>query len=174
MMRHVLRAAVLPVAIACSPSGSDDNLAAARRRADAVQDTGFAAVQARGAVAMGVDQYTSSHVFEPLADGGRIALQRDVPDTAGVAQIREHMRTIAAAFANGDFRLPGFVHDRAVPGAAVMAEKRLAITYVVESLPRGGALRLRSADSTVVRAIHDFLAFQRQDHHAEGDTTRHD
>lgn len=132
----------------------------------AAGDSGFAGVQARGAVAMGVDQYTSRHIFEPLADGGRIELQRDREDAAGVSQIRTHMGEIALRFAAGDFRLPGYVHDRAVPGTAVMAAKRSVITYAVESLPLGAAVRVRSSDAEAVRAIHEFLAFQRQDHHA--------
>jgi len=165
MTHYLTCAVVITVAIGCAPGRSDEE-SAARRRAEAAQDSGFAAVQSRGAVAMGVDQYTSTHVFEPLPDGGRIELQRDVTDNAGIAQIRTHMRTIATAFANGDFRLPGFVHDRNVPGTAVMIAKRGTITYVVETLPRGAAVRLRSADSVAVRAIHEFLAFQRGDHHA--------
>ncbi len=115
---------------------------------------------------MGVNQYTSTHIFEPLADGGRIELQRNASDTAGAAQIRRHMRTIAAQFAAGNFRLPGFVHDRDVPGTAVMALRRSSVRYTVDSLPWGAALRLRSQDPTAVAAIHEFLAFQRQDHHA--------
>ena len=115
---------------------------------------------------MGVDQYTSSHVFEPLADGGRIELQRDHEDAAGASRIRAHMGEIAVRFAAGDFRLPGYVHARAVPGAAVMAAKRSVITYAVESLPLGAAVRVRSRDPEAIRAIHEFLAFQRQDHHA--------
>ena len=43
---------------------------------------------------MGVDQYTSQHVFEPLPTGGRIVLQRKEADSAGEAVIREHMRTM--------------------------------------------------------------------------------
>lgn len=35
-------------------------------------DTSFAATQARRQMVMGVDQYTSAHVFEDLPDGGRI------------------------------------------------------------------------------------------------------
>jgi hypothetical protein len=53
-----------------------------------------------------------------------------------------------------------------VMGVNVMAQCRAAISYAVESLPRGGAVRVRSDDSVAVQAIHDFLAFQRQDHHA--------
>jgi len=142
-----------------------------RRPLDAAADSGFAGVQRRGAVVMGVDQYTSRHVFEPLPDGGRIELERSVDDSVGAAQIRRHMLMIARQFSAGDFCLPGIVHDREVPGTRVMAERRALISYTVESLPRGSAVRVRSSDSAAVRAIHEFLAFQRQDHHA---SARHD
>jgi hypothetical protein len=132
----------------------------------AANDSAFAGVQERGAAAMGVNQYTSHHIFQPLPDGGRIELQRDVDDSAGILQIRAHMHLIAARFAAGDFRLPGYVHARTVPGTVVMAAKRASITYTVESLPHGAAVRVRSADAGAVEAIHRFLAFQRQDHHA--------
>jgi hypothetical protein len=142
------------------------------RRAAAAADTGFAAVQARGGVAMDVDQYTSTHRFEPLPDGGRIQLQRDVADSAGRARILAHMGRIAEAFAAGDFRLPGFVHAREVPGTRVMATERGKISYAVESLPRGAALRLRSSDRAAVEAIHEFLVFQRMDHRAAAHHSR--
>ena len=117
---------------------------------------------------MGVDQYTSAHVFEDTPDGGRVVLDRSVDDSAGVATIRAHMRDIAAAFARGDFAIPGFVHARDVPGTAVMSAKRGAITYTPADRPRGGELRIASSDPEAVRAIHEFLAFQRQDHRAAG------
>ncbi len=134
-------------------------------------DSGFPGVQSRGQVAMGVNQYTSTHLFTPLPDGGRIELQRNGADSAGTEQIRQHMTLIAQQFKGGDFHLPGFVHARDVPGTAVMAAKRAALEYSVESLPRGAALRIRTADPEAVAAIHTFLAFQRQDHHAGA---RHD
>jgi hypothetical protein len=129
-------------------------------------DERFSEVQERGRVAMGVDQYTSTHVFEPLADGGRIELQRDSADAAGTATIRAHMEDIRAAFARGDFRIPGFVHAMEVPGTATMAERKEAIRYEVRELPRGAELRLTTSDTTALRAIHEFLAFQRSDHRA--------
>ncbi len=141
-------------------------------RGDAPDDAAFAAVQARGETVMGVDQYTSSHVFEPLPDGGRILLQREAEDSAGAASIREHMRHLAGAFAAGDFRLPGLVHAREVPGTAAMAARRAAITYTADTLPRGGEVRIRTTDDAAVRAVHEFLAFQRADHRAGGH--RHD
>jgi hypothetical protein len=155
----------------CSGSPGVAERAEPRHRA-ADADSGFVGVQARGREAMGVDQYTSTHLFEPLPDGGRIELQRDVSDSAGRAQIMAHMGRIAAAFAAGNFTLPGFVHAREVPGIKVMASEREKISYTVESLPRGAALRLRTTDTAAVEAIHEFLAFQRMDHRAGPDHTR--
>jgi hypothetical protein len=122
-------------------------------------------MQERGKIAMGVDQYTSTHHFDMLPDGGRIALERDVPDSAGVSQIRAHIREIARAFKAGDFSTPATVHMQDVPGAKVMAEKRAAITYEPRDLPRGAELRIRTSDSAALRAIHEFLTFQRSAHH---------
>lgn len=132
------------------------------------QDTAFAAMQDRGKEAMGVDQYTSSHVFESLPDGGRIVLRRDVADRAGVEAIRAHMRHIAERFAAGDFALPGFVHAQEVPGTRVMTERKALITYVADTLPRGGEVRIVTRDAASLEAVHAFLDFQRHEHHAAG------
>ena len=134
----------------------------------AAQDTTFAGVQSRGRAAMGVDQYTSTHRFDALPDGGRIELQRDSADSAGVATIRAHIRAIATAFRSGDFSTPAFVHMRMVPGTDVMAAKRTLISYEPRDLPRGAELRIRTTDPDAVAAIHRFMAFQRSDHHAGG------
>ena len=127
----------------------------------------FAAMQSRGAHVMGVDQYTSAHVFEDLPDGGRVVLDRDdAVDTAAIATIRAHMRDIATAFRADDFTKPFQVHAQAVPGTAVMRERRATISYEAIDRPRGGEVRIRSSDSVAVRAIHEFLEFQRQQHHS--------
>lgn len=128
-------------------------------------DTAFAAMQQRGKTAMGVDQYTSTHHFDALPDGGRIELQRDVDDSAGIAQIRAHLQGIAKTFAEGDFTTPAFVHMRDVPGTKVMAAKRGAITCTYRELLRGGEVRIVTTDREALAAIHEFLAFQRQEHH---------
>ena len=139
----------------------------------ASSDSAFDEAQARVHVAMGVDQYTSFHNFEPLPDGGRIRLQSDPGDSAGVAQIRAHMRLIAGAFGRGDFAIPGFVHDREVPGTAVMAARRSGIRYTPDTLPGGGQVRLESSDPLAIAGIHEFLAFQRLDHRSAGHDRAH-
>jgi hypothetical protein len=117
---------------------------------------------------MGVDQYTSAHVFEALPDGGRIVLQRQADDSAGTVAIRAHMAVIAEQFRRGDFAIPGFVHAQGVPGTAVMAAQRARITYTADTLPRGGQVRITTTDPAAVTAVHEFLAFQRREHHAAG------
>jgi hypothetical protein len=149
------RALLLTALVACSAGNEKSS------------DSAFAHVQQRGAKVMGVDQYTSQHVFEPLPDGGRIVLQRQEDDSAGTAIIREHMWKIAQAFSAGDFTLPGAVHAMAdVPGTQQMRELRNEITYTAQDLPRGGEVVISTTNPRAVAAIHDFLAFQRKDHRA--------
>lgn len=164
--------AIAVLVLAVGLGGCDRNTSAASDAASpASNDSAFAALQERGAspAAMGVDQYSSVHRFVDLPDGGRIELQRAVDDSAGVEQIRSHLRHIEQAFSQGDFQIPGFVHGRAeVPGTQVMAERREAIEYEFRELPKGGELRIRTRDSEAVAAIHSFLAFQRGDHRTNG------
>jgi hypothetical protein len=154
----MLLAAVLVTARAAAAQAAHDH----HPRTDS--DTAFASMQARGQAAMGVDQYTSTHQFEDLADGGRIELQRDSSDHAGVAEIRAHLQRIAKAFAAGNFNVPGFVHAGEVPGTSVMRERRARISYRFSPLPGGGQVRITTSDPTARRAVHEFLAFQRREH----------
>jgi hypothetical protein len=136
-------------------------------------DTAFAALQERGREVMGVDQYTSAHQFEDLADGGRIVLQRDSSDTAGVRTIREHLRGIARSFAAGDFQQPGLVHAQEVPGTKEMVARPQAIHYRFKPLAGGGEVRIKTRDPKAVEAIHAFLAFQRHEHRVSGSAHTH-
>lgn len=138
--------------------------------AQAPTDTSFTALQQRGKLVMGVDQYTSMHRFDDLPDGGRIVLVRAPDDAAGVRTIRAHLADIARAMSAGDFAHALTVHGHDLPGTAVMRERRAAIGYRVDMLPGGGAVRITTRDAAAVRAIHQFLAAQRGEHHAGGAT----
>jgi hypothetical protein len=63
-----------------------------------------------------------------------------------------------------------FVHDQVPPGVPVMKEKRTEIFYTFEVLPAGGTVRIKTTNPDALKAIHDFLRFQIDDHHT-GDTT---
>jgi len=126
------------------------------------------ALQARGKMAMGVDQYKSAHHFDVLPDGGRIALEMKNDDSLSIAQIRAHLKLIQYAFQAGDFSTPEFVHMRAMPGTAVMARRKDLIRYTYSDLPRGGQVRITTSDAASLQAIRQFMSAQRGDHKAEG------
>ena len=158
MRNEILLSTLLAVA-ACGP----------RPGTAASSDAAFGKVQERGEAIMGVDQYTSAHVFEDLPDGGLIVLERaDGSDSAGVATIRAHMREVAADFRAGDFAKPFAVHAMEVPGTATMAKLKDRITFEATDRPAGAEVRIRTSDATAVTAVHEFLAFQRSDHRAAG------
>src|SRR6185503_6595887 len=135
-------------------------------------DSSFAAMQARGKMAMGVDQYASAHQFDITPDGGRIELQRNAFDSLDVAQIRAHMKLIKHAFEAGDFSTPAFVHMRDMPGTAIMSQKKNLIRYEYGDLPRGAEVRITSTDAEARSAIRAFLQAQRDEHHATGKDSR--
>ncbi|HEU5219680.1 MAG TPA: hypothetical protein VFU23_13555, partial [Gemmatimonadales bacterium] len=129
-------------------------------------DSGYQAMKARGAVAMGVDQDRSTHKFTSLPDGGLIRLTSDVDDSAAIAAIRKHFSEIETAFAAGDFRIPAMVHAQEVPGTAVMTARASAISYRRREVDRGAELRITTRDKAALAAVHQFLLFQRTKHHA--------
>jgi hypothetical protein len=145
----------------------------AESASDAPGEREFAALQARGAEVMGVDQYTSTHRFDKFPDGGRIELQRDADDAAGTQEIRAHLRRIATAFSEGDFSASARVHGVEPPGTEVMRARRDLISYTVSDMPRGAELRIRTGDGEAIAAIHRFMDFQRGDHRSGGADTSH-
>lgn len=132
----------------------------------ATNDSAFRALQQRGRGTMGVDQYASQHRFTDLPDGGRIELQMREADPAEIAQIRRHLQQVALEFSRGIFTAPDSTHAMVVPGTTVMAAKKAAIRYDFRPLPRGGEVRITTQDPEALRAIREFLAFQRGDHRA--------
>ncbi len=130
-------------------------------------DSVFQAMDARHGQAVGVDRMTLAHQFEATEQGGDIILERDVHDEMGVTQIRAHLLMIARAFARGDFAIPGFVHEKPVPGTSVMTQLANRIAYSVEDLPHGGVIHIRTEDPEALKAIKSFIAFQIAEHKTE-------
>jgi hypothetical protein len=122
-------------------------------------------MQGRGQVAMGVDQYRSTHQFEALSNGGRIELQKNDTDPRDVATIRSHLKEVMSRMRHGDFSTSEFVHAQEPAGARVMAARRDFIQYSYADLPRGGEIRMATNDADALRAIHAFIAFQQNQHH---------
>jgi hypothetical protein len=119
---------------------------------------------------MGFSHENSAHHFHLLPDGGTIeVVVNDAKDTATRNEIRMHLSHIAKMFFDGDFQVPMFIHDTVPPGVPAMKSKSSAINYVYEPTQNGGLVRVSSADGEAVKAIHEFLVFQIDDHRT-GDT----
>ena len=128
-------------------------------------------VDHRHGAATGIDNASSGHHFLLRKDGGEIRLGvSDPSDIASRDRIREHLKTVAAAFGRGDFDLPNRIHGTVPPGVAVMQARKAQIRYAYAETENGAAVRIVTKDAEALAAIHEFLSFQISDH-GTGDTT---
>ena len=102
-------------------------------------------------------------LFEPLQTGGRIELQTEAADADRVRRIRRFLRDLMLALRSGDFSAPRVTHLSTVPGAEAMAARRGVIYYSYRELPGGGELTITTRDLDAVRAVHNFLLFERSE-----------
>jgi hypothetical protein len=122
-------------------------------------------LKARGAAAMGFDQEKTTHHFNLAADGGAIEVSvTDPSDAASLAQVRSHLKEIAAAFGRGDFSSPYATHAETPPGVAALQQHGLMVTYRFVETATGGVVRISTADDTARRAVHEFLRYQIREH----------
>jgi len=119
----------------------------------------------RGAAAMSFDQDATTHHFRLTRSGGRIEVSvNDPSDAATLKQVREHLKTIAAAFAQGTFDKPFATHGEIPPGVPTLQRRNNAVDYRYEDLPAGGAVAIASRDRRAVAAVHAFLRYQIREH----------
>jgi hypothetical protein len=127
-------------------------------------------VEKHGDEAMGFPHDETTHHFHLYSDGGAIEVNvNDSKDSQNIQAIRSHLAHIVTMFSNGEFSIPMFVHDQVPPGTAMMKEKRAEISYSFEELPAGGKVRIKTTNPDALKAIHEFLRFQIEDHQT-GDT----
>jgi uncharacterized protein (TIGR03435 family) len=132
---------------------------------DSTHDKHAADVDMRGDHAMGFSHETSKHHFELLSDGGIIQVDAlSDSDTATRDQIRQHLAHIAAMFSANVFDIPMFIHGMVPPGVPTMKEKHAEITYSYMAMATGGMVRITTLDPVALKAVHDFLEFQIEDH----------
>ena len=107
-------------------------------------------LKARGGVAMGFDQDKTTPHF------------RLAPD--GVAQVRTHLKEIAAAFSRGDFSSPFATHGETPPGVSILRQRRQKVAYRYAESANGGVVRITTVDETARDAVHEFLRYQIHEH----------
>ncbi len=124
-------------------------------------------VQKRGEAheGMGFSQTETTHHFILTTNGGYIQVTANDPsDQESIEQVQMHFNHIAKSFAQGDFSIPHFVHDRIPPGVKTMQKLSKQITYSTEKLENGAKLVISTSSPQALGAIHDFLRFQISDH----------
>jgi hypothetical protein len=122
-------------------------------------------VNERGDKAMGFSHEKTTHHFLLKENGGIIQVEvNNADDVESRSSIRSHLSHIAVMFSEGNFETPMFIHDREPAGVSVMKELKNSITYKYEESERGGKVIVSSNNSDAVKAIHDFLRFQIEDH----------
>ena len=123
-----------------------------------------AEVAVAGAQVMPFDLDRTTHVFEPVDDGGVQSVVSDDGDAEQVSLIRAHLAEEAERFARGDFHDPAMIHGDHMAGmhALVMGHERLPISY--REVPEGGEIRYRTEDPELVRAVHEWFEAQVRDH----------
>ena len=118
----------------------------------------------RGEQGMGFSQTETTHHFLLKPDGGVIQVEVNASDAGQLADVRMHLHHIAAAFQQGDFDIPMFVHDTVPPGEPEMKALRGQIHYTLEETKTGGRVVISSTNKDAVEAVHQFLIFQIQEH----------
>ena len=146
--------------VAEEPAHNHDDMADCPMKAEHA-----AGVDDRGDKGMGFSHTKTTHHFRMMKDGGAIEVTaNDASDLKSRDPIRGHLAHIAKLFGQGNFDIPMFVHDQKPPGTDVMERMKSNIVYQYEELETGGRVRIITADPQALRAVHDFLRFQIQEH----------
>jgi hypothetical protein len=122
-------------------------------------------VNERGDHTMGFSHDKTAHHFRLKDDGGIIEVTTiSSDDAASRDQIRRHLKHIAQMFSEGDFSAPMFIHGQTPPGVETMKRSKAEIKYQYEESDLGAKVRITTANAEAVKAVHEFLRFQIQDH----------
>lgn len=128
-------------------------------------------VNERGDRVMGFDHQKTKHRFLLHPDGGSIEVTaNEAGDTESRDLIRKHLRHIAGMFSEGNFKAPMLIHARTPPGVSTMRRLKAEIKYDYEETERGARVDIKTANAEALRAVHEFLRFQIEDHET-GDPT---
>lgn len=111
----------------------------------------------------------TTHVFTKTAEGGtQRVVAKSVTDTNQVRLVREHLHQIQVSFLKGDFSGPTHIHGNNMPGLAdLKAAKPGQIAIDYQDVKGGAELTYRTADASLVAALHEWFDAQLSDHGAD-------
>jgi len=118
-----------------------------------------------GELAMGFSQAKTTHHFHLSASGGYIEVQtNDSTDAASRDHVRHHLREIAKSFGEGDFSSPMLTHGTVPPGVPDLQRLRSSLTFAYVETDHGAKVLISTTNAEALKAVHDFLRFQIQEH----------
>lgn len=118
-----------------------------------------------GSAVMSFDSGRVRHIFYKNSTGGvQIVVAQDPKDTEQVELIRGHLSKMSAEFAAGDFTDPASVHGRDMPGLASLSAGFPGIDFRYSELPGGAQISYRTAEASMVEALHEWFDAQAQAH----------
>ena len=80
-------------------------------------------VAARGEHVMPFNLEETTHIFQPLPEGGLQTVIADSPtDTQQISLIQTHLQSEANKFSSGDFSDPAAIHGDAMPGLSTLSK----------------------------------------------------
>lgn len=131
----------------------------------------FEMVNEQGDKTMGFSHKKTKHTFRLLEDGGAIEVRVNNPsDEESLMKVRKHLQEISKEFPEGKFDAPFMTHGKMPPGVPVMQRLSKEIKYNFEEIENGARVRLSTKNTEAMKAIHDFMRFQIEDHRT-GDST---
>ena len=154
MKKQILHGAL---ALACLSTITAAGAADVQRQAD---------VARRGADVMPFSLAATQHVFTRTAEGGtQRVVARRTGDAKQVRLVREHLHEIEAQFRQGDFSGPAHIHGADMPGLAqLQAAPRGAVAISYREVPGGAERAYRTADQTLLAALHAWFDAQVSEH----------
>ena len=125
-----------------------------------------AEVSERGRDVMPFDLAATTHIFTRTAEGGtQQVVARKSTDAAEVKLARQHLKEIREQFLKSDFSGPTHIHGQDMPGLSdLKAAKPGQIAIDYKDVKGGGQLTYKTADATLVAALHKWFAAQLSDH----------
>lgn len=118
----------------------------------------------RGRSVMPFDIDRTMHHFIKLPSGGVQQVLSTDGDPHQIALVREHLRTEAIRFHNGDFSDPSKIHGPEMAGLSSLAAgaSRIAIRY--KDIAGGAQISYVTSDPALVTAIHTWFDAQVREH----------
>lgn len=122
-------------------------------------------VARRGAQVMPFDLEQTTHLFQPLDDGGlQRVMVKDPKNRTQIALIRVHLKEEAERFHRGDFSDPAKIHGVDMPGLAELSRGAAGVGVRYTERPDGAEIRYTAKDPALVDAIHRWFQAQLHDH----------